>query len=146
MVEQGGKAGRKCKVLFMLFPPDWQVPSAGAVTHPRLPCWRRLLAAHQSRSPCFQTVVQPGLSLSEGCFACPGTFHVQETAGCAHLSGKFMVKSGNSGREGFLLAALSKAPACPEGLAHPSQICDTIREQSWFFSLFLVFVEFIFRV
>lgn len=53
MVEQGGKAGRKCKVLFMLFYPDWQVPSAGAVTHPRLPRWRRLLATHQSRSPCF---------------------------------------------------------------------------------------------
>lgn len=53
----------------MLFNPDWQVPPAGGVTHPGLPCWRPLLAGHQRSSPCFQTRAEPGPSLSEGCFS-----------------------------------------------------------------------------
>lgn len=67
--ESLGRAGRKRPVLFN---GDWQVPSAGGVTHPGLPRWRLLLARHQRSSLCFQSRAEPRPSLDEGCFPGPG--------------------------------------------------------------------------
>lgn len=54
------------------FNPDWQIPSAGAVTHAGLPHWRPLLAGHQRSSLCFQTGAEPGSSWSKGWFSGSG--------------------------------------------------------------------------
>lgn len=137
MAEWGGKAGRKCKVLFLLFNPDWQVPSAGAVTHPRLPCWRRLLAAHQSTSRAFKPELTRTFPWAGAVFLVLEPFMCRMSPSLREILDKLLaiclqVEKGFSWHlwERHVLSGAS----CPPGAGWRStaEVCEGITEQKSF--------------